>query len=195
MLRNFTQTRELSNAYRLTAVMLFTALTILAARVSIEIGGPVPFTLQPLVVLLAGMVLGSRDGALSQMAYVGLIASGLPLDARALGAAALTGPTAGFLVGFIPAAFVTGYLVEIGWNKALWRWIAGVVGLMVLYMLGIAYLKNELGLTWTQAWDAVKTFVAPDLVKAFIAATATESGRQFLLQSLNYQGYNPNKRG
>lgn len=195
MLRNFAQTRELSNAYRLAAVMLLTAMTILAARVSIEVGGPVPFTLQPLVVLLAGMMLGSRDGALSQVAYVGLIASGLPLDARALGPAVFASPTAGFLVGFIPAAFVTGYLVEIGWNKAIWRWVAGVVGLVVLYMLGISYLKAETGLTWTGSWGVVEVFVLPDLVKAFIAALATESGRQFLLQSLNYQGYSLTKRG
>ena len=189
MLRNFAQTRELTNAYRFTAVMLLTALTILAARITIEVGGPVPFTLQPLVVLLAGMVLGSRDGALSQIAYVSLILAGLPLDARGLGPVALTGPTAGFLVGFIPAAYVTGYLVEIGWNKAFWRWISGVVGLIVLYSIGIPYLKVSLGLSWPAAWSAVEAFMAPDLLKAIMAALATESGRRLLLQTLNYQGY------
>ncbi len=191
MLRNFEQTRELSNLYRLMAVLVLTVLTILAARVTIEIGGPVPFTLQPLVVLLAGMVLGSRDGALSQITYVGLIASGFALDARGLGPAALTGPTGGFLIGFIPAAFVTGLLVEIGWNRAIWRWIAGVAGLVVLYAIGIPYLKVEAGLTWQQSWAAIEAFIAPDLVKALLAATATESGRQLLMQTLNYQGYQP----
>lgn len=191
MLRNFEQTRELSNIYRLAAVLTLTGLTILAARVSIEIGGPVPFTLQPLVVLLAGMVLGSRDGALSQMAYIGLIASGFALDARGLGPIALTSPTGGFLIGFIPAAFVTGLLVEIGWNRAIWRWIAGVAGLIILYAIGIPYLKAQTGLTWQQSWIAIEAFIAPDVVKAFLAATAAESGRQVLLQTLNYQGYNP----
>lgn len=191
MLRNFEQTRELSNAYRLAAVLSLTALTILSARISIEIGGPVPFTLQVLVVLLAGMVLGSRDGALSQVAYVGLIASGLAIDARGLGPAALAGPTGGFLIGFIPAAFITGYLVEIGWNKAVWRWIAGIAGIATLYLIGIPYLKAETGLTWTASWQAVDVFIIPDLAKAFLAAIATESGRQFLLQYLQYQGYQP----
>ena len=79
MLRTLPQTRDQSWVYRLAGIAFFTVLTILAARVSIPLD-PVPFTLQPLAVVLSGMVLGWRDGLLSQALYVALIAAGLPLE-------------------------------------------------------------------------------------------------------------------
>ncbi len=67
MLRTLSRTRDLSLSYRLAVIAVFTLLTIVSARITIEIG-PVPFTLQPLAVLLAGLVLGARDGFASQAA-------------------------------------------------------------------------------------------------------------------------------
>lgn len=186
MLRHFEQTRPQSQALRLAAVLVATLLTAISARITIETGGPVPFTLQVLTVLLAGMVLGARDGALSQMVYVGLIASGAPLDARALGPAALTGPTAGFLFGFIPAAFVAGWLVEQGLNRWWMRWLAGLAGVAVIYLLGATYLKYSAALSWQAAWTAgVAPFIALDTVKALLAALMTEGGRQLLAHTLD----------
>jgi biotin transport system substrate-specific component len=187
MLRSFEQTRNVNLALRIAVILSFTLLTALSARVTVEINGVVPFTLQVLVVLLAGMVLGARDGAASQIAYVALIASGMPIDARALGPAALTGPTAGFLFGFIPAAFIAGWLVEEGFDKVWLRWIAGVAGIVVIYVFGTTWLKTELGLTWETAWTVgVKPFIGVDLAKALVAAMAAEGGRQLLAQQLNY---------
>ncbi|MBZ0291805.1 MAG: biotin transporter BioY [Anaerolineae bacterium] len=181
MLRTLPQTRDFSLTYRLAGVAFFTVLTAVAARVTIEIGGPVPLTLQPLAVLLAGLVLGARDGALSQLAYVALIAAGAPIDARMIGTAALFGPTGGFLLGFIAAAFVAGFVVERGANRIWQRWLAGVAGIVVMYLLGVIYLKFYAGLDWQAAWMAgAAPFLLLDLLKALIAAALAESGRALL---------------
>jgi len=184
MLRTLPQTRGYTLAYRLVGIAVFTLLTVIAARLQIPMQ-PVPFTLQPLAVLLAGMVLGGRDGALSQLAYVALIAVGLPVDANARGQAALFGPTGGYLVGFIFAAGVAGLLVERGTTRLWQRWLAGVVGIAVIYLFGVPALKLVTGMDWSAAWTAgAAPFLLPDLVKALIAAALTESGRALLLRQM-----------
>ena len=127
------------------------------------------------------MILGRRDGALSQIAYVGLIAVGLPVDARGLGSAALVGGTGGFLIGFIAAAWITGWLVERGVARVWQRWLAGVVGVAVIYAFGVAWLIVGRGLTPEVAWTVgAAPFIPFDLVKAVIAAALTEGGRRWL---------------
>lgn len=169
---------------RLTGVAVFTLLTISAARVSVEIGTPVPFTLQVLAVLLAGLVLGSRDGALSQLAYLSLLAANLPVDSRMLGIAAFAGPTAGFLIGFPVLAYVTGALAERGGDRLWVRWLAGITGVAVLYLFGATWLKLAAGLGWGAAYSAaVAPFILMDLAKAVIAAALAEGGRALLLRA------------
>lgn len=182
MLRTLPQTRATSQTYRLAGIAVFTLITILSARITIDIG-VVPFSLTPLAVLLSGMVLGARDGFASQLAYVLLIAAGLPFDARGLGAAALLGPTSGYILGYIPAAGMAGLLVERGAKRLWWRWLAGVAGIAVIYLFGIVVLKFNIGMDWDAAWNAgVAPFIVPDLAKALIAAALTEGGRRLLTQ-------------
>lgn len=180
MLYSLPQTRAAGRPLRLAGIAAFTALTALAARVTIETGGPVPFTLQVLPTLLAGLVLGWRDGALSQALYVGLIALGMPLDARMLGAAALAGPTAGFLIGFIPAAAVAGALSQIAGRSVWMRWLAGAYALFVLYVIGVGWLAASAQLPLNAAFNAVVPFVGFDVVKALLAAGLAETGRAML---------------
>jgi biotin transport system substrate-specific component len=125
------------------------------------------------------MVLGARDGALSQLAYVLLIAAGLPFDTNMLGTAALFGPTGGYLVGFIAAAAVTGALVEQA-GKRLWqRWLAGIMGVGVIYLFGASHLMVYTGMNLERAIAAgVTPFIALDMVKALFAAGLTESLRK-----------------
>ena len=183
MLYTLSHNRAAGLPARAVGIAAFTALTALAARVTIETGGPVPFTLQVLPTLLAGLVLGWRDGALSQLAYVAMIALGLPLDARAIGAAALAGPTAGFLIGFIPAAAVAGAVSQIA-GKSLWmRWMAGCYALFVLYVIGVAWLAVSAQISPSAAFNAVIAFIGFDLVKALLAAGLTETGRALLAQN------------
>lgn len=180
MLYTLPQTRNPAIPARAAAVAAFAALTALSARVTIETGGPVPFTLQVLPSILAGLVLGWRDGALSQIAYVAMIAIGLPLDARAIGAAALGGPTAGFLIGFIPTAAVAGGLAQIS-GASLWmRWLAGAYALFVLYVFGVAWLAVTLRIPPNVAFNAVDGYIGFDLAKAFLAAGLAETGRAWL---------------
>lgn len=183
MLRTLPQTRNFDLPKRLVAVAAFVVLMIISAKIKIA-WGPVPFTLQVLVVLLSGMVLGARDGALSQISYLSMIVAGFPVDTNSVGAAAFFGPTGGYLVGFVVAAFAAGLLVQLGANRVWQRWIAGLVGVAVIYAFGIVVLKIVMGLTWGAAWTAgVAPFIVLDTVKALIAAGLAEGARSFLLRN------------
>lgn len=190
MLRTFPAPSQMAErTWRLVGIVGFTLLVALAAKIRIEIG-PVPFTMQPLVVLLAGMVLGWRDGLLSLLAYVALIAVGLPLDTRGLGTAALFGPTGGYLIGFVAAAGVVGFLTELiesqkrkpSLNRALGlRWLAGLVGVAVIYLFGVMHLTLYTGNDFGAAWaTGAAPFLVPDAIKALLAAGLTESIRMTL---------------
>ncbi len=159
---------------RLLRIALFTGLTILSARLRIDLpNNPVPITAQTLIVWLAGMSLGPVEGALSQVAYVGLIALGAPLDARGLGALALFGPTAGYLIGFIPGAFVAG----LAWRRPLlFNVIAGFGGVIVVHVLGIAGIALAQHITWGLAVGFDIQFVAVDFGKALLAASLVNLG-------------------
>lgn len=179
--QTLTQRYQTNLLWRVIAILGFTVLTAISARVTVEIGTPVPFTLQVLVVLLAGMVLGARDGALSQLAYLALIAINLPYDARGLGSAALFGPTGGFLVGFVFAAGVVGFIVERAAKRWVIRFLAGLAGVAVIYTFGVAHLAAYAGMDLGRAWTVgAQPFVALDIVKAFLAAGLTESVRYLL---------------
>jgi len=126
----------------LALIIGFTALTSLGALVRIPLPfTPVPITLQTLMVVLAGAMIGSKRGAMSQLLYVGWGMSGLPLFAgSAAGFAIIAGPTGGYLLGFIAAAYVVGMMI----NKAdtLLKQ-AGVftLGTMIILTLGWIHLS------------------------------------------------------
>lgn len=216
MLRVLPRTRDFSDLQRLLAIATFTILIILSAKLKVPIQ-PVPFTMQPLVVILAGMVLGGRDGALAMFSYVSLIALGFPVDANGLGTTALFSPTGGFLIGFIAAAGVVGLIVEnlpdslpesistrfdeklagvdtMAVYQFVMRFIAGVVGLFVIYFFGIIVLRNvqanalDIEVTWDMAWGwAGKPFFGLDLIKVALAAGLTETGRRLLMQQWGHE--------
>lgn len=160
---------------------VFAGLTALGARIAFHVPfTPVPVTLQVFFVLLSGAVLGSRLGALSQVQYLALGAAGLPVFAGAPGGiAAFAGPTAGYLIGFVAAAWVVGRVVE--WQPKL-SFIGCVAamaaGLAGIYGPGAAWLSLWLAATGTPAAEAlsravllgVVPFAGVDLVKAALAA-------------------------
>lgn len=173
------RTETLTNSQvqrRVAAILIFAALTALTARITFHLPfTPVPITAQTLAVILSGLVLGARGGLAAQLVYLGLVAGGLPFDANGLGPLAFFGPTAGYLIGFAPAAWLTGYLAErltTGGN-----FIAAVGGILVIYLGGTVWLALSLG-SWTAAWSmGAVPFIGPDLLKAGIAAIVAESGR------------------
>jgi biotin transport system substrate-specific component len=172
-----------SHLARLPGIILFVAFTALAARVTIPLPfTPVPITLQVMAVLLAGLVLGPKAGGASQIVYLAMIAAGLPLDAKALGLAALTGPTAGYLMGFVPAAFLAGWLAEKLPVTRASRFLAATAGVGVIYAAGVTWLAPAVG-SLRMAWLlGVAPFILIDLGKALVAAAVAESGRLLLSQ-------------
>ena len=149
---------------------------------------PVPLTLQTLGVMLAGLMLGPRMGALAVLVYVGLALLGLPvLPGGRAGLAVLAGPTAGFLLGMIPGAAVTGWLAgppvaaapSRGVGRQIARcWLAAAVGSMaVVYLVGIPWMAAVAGMDMAKASWAMLVFVPGDLVKALLAAVIAQQVR------------------
>ncbi len=126
--------------------MLFAVLTALAAQFSLPMA-PVPMTLQSLAVVLAGGMLGPRRGVATIVLYLAAAAVGLPVlsDGRS-GIAALTGPTAGYLAGFVLAAWASGEAVRRGWLKRPVESIALLSAAHLLILLpGAAWLAHSFG--------------------------------------------------
>ncbi|HET6825767.1 MAG TPA: biotin transporter BioY [Amnibacterium sp.] len=153
-------------------VLAGAALTAGLAQVAIPLW-PVPITGQTLAVLLVGASLGARRGAASMVVYAlaGLV--GLPVYSdHTAGAAVLLGPTGGYILGFVLAAAFTGWLAERRWER---RFLAGmlafVAGSVVVFLVGLPWLKLTLGLTWTQTLEGgLYPFVLGGIIKAVIAA-------------------------
>ena len=177
----------LSSAIRAAGVMFMIALTAAAAQISFPIPGTaVPFTLQPMIVILAGAALGSRLGAASQMGYLMLGIIGLPVFAASpllpQGAARLLGPTGGYLMAYPVAAFVTGLLAERGFDRRFSTAVAAMLaGVAVIYAGGLGWLTAvHVGdLTLAVAAGAAPFLIA-DVCKAILAAAALPQAWNFL---------------
>lgn len=154
---------------------LFTSLTAVGGFISIPLG-PIPITLQTLFVVLSGLILGAKLGALSQITYVILGLIGLPVFSGGSGGlSSVISPTFGFLMSFIVAAYVIGKLTEK--NKSLSKIIYSVIlGSIVIYAIGVPYFyfifTNYLGKN-INFYSALKyaciPFIPGDVIKAIIA--------------------------
>ncbi len=159
----------------LALVALFAALTAIGAWIQIPIA-PVPFTFQVLFVLLAGVVLGPWQGALSQIIYILLGLVGLPVFAGGTsGLGILFGPTGGYLFGFILGAYLIGKLTVVFKQTFLTVLISMVSGIIVIYLLGMIQLAIVANLSLGKAFiGGVLPFVGFDLFKAVIAAAVAQ---------------------
>ena len=120
----------------------------LSAQIALNVPfSPVPITGQTFAVLLTGTLLGSRKGSLAVVAYLLEGISGLPVFAQAqFGIIHLVGPTGGYLLGFIPAAFLCGLLVEVGWGKTIFGALGIMaIGTIVIFICGLSWLKLFIG--------------------------------------------------
>lgn len=156
------------------AVVVGSILLTLAAKASIPFY-PVPMTLQTLVVLALGMVLGPRLGAAAVIAYLAQGAMGLPVFAgtpeKGIGLAYMLGTTGGYLLGFVVAAYATGLLAERQWDRSFVTTVAAMfVGNVIIYAFGLVWLGSIVG--WDKpvlAWG-MTPFLLGDLAKILIAA-------------------------
>lgn len=158
-------------------VLSFTVLIALSARISLAVPwSSVPVTAQTFAILLTGALLGSRLGALSVIAYLAEGAMGLPVFAYGGGIAYFMGPTAGFLIGFVPMAFVVGYLCERGWDRRPWTAVlAFLAGSVVLYIFGLFWLARFVPADSLLS-AGLYPFIPGDLTKIALAAIALPSG-------------------
>jgi len=163
------------NLARNVVLVVGTSLLLaLSAQIAIPLPfSPVPITSQTLVVLLAGAVLGSRLGALSVLVYITEGAVGLPFFAK--GGAGLTylrGVTTGYIIGFVVAAFMVGLLVEGGLGRKFSTAIlAMLIGNIILYCFGLAWLKSALNISMRKAFAfGLYPFILGDLYKIGLAS-------------------------
>lgn len=161
------------------AASLFIALL---AQVTIPLPfTPVPFTLQTLGIYLAAAALGPRLGALSVIAYLAEGAAGLPVfSAGAAGFFALLGPTGGYLLGFVPAAFVTGLFFSGGRTAGAVRSCAAfAAGAAVFYCAGLLQLSHFVPQSSVLKCGLIP-FLPGEAVKIALAARAAPFARKFI---------------
>lgn len=153
---------------------LFTALTAIGAFIKIPLTPPI--TLQFFFIALGAMLLGKNYGALSQLLYliIGLFIA--PIFASGGGIGYIAKPTFGYIIGFIPAAYIIGWLTNKFNNKKaylLFLWC--FIGVMIDYAIGVPYLQQTLNISFTKALNiGFITFLPGDILKCIIAAVLAQ---------------------
>lgn len=157
-------------------IIIFSIITFLGAQVAVPTQ-PVPFTLQTMIVLLAGAFLGSKNGAYSQIAYILAGVIGLPVFAGlSFGIATLFGPTGGYLLSFPFAAFLVGYILEKKRNSNSIIIMSFILGQLLILLAGASYLSLFIigdfskalfsGAIIFSVWDIIKIAAAFSIYKA-----------------------------
>jgi biotin transport system substrate-specific component len=158
-------------------VIGFAATMAVAAQIAIPIPGtPVPFTLQPLAVVLAGLCLGPVAGAASMVLYVLAGALGAPVFAPvgAPGVLRLIGPTGGYLLAAPAAAAIAGFLAR-RFPAFGGRLLAAFLGIATLYLGGVAQLELLTGSLDRAAALGTTPFILADLGKVVLAAVISST--------------------
>lgn len=155
-------------------VTAFAILTGIGAQIEIP-HQPVPYTLQTFFVLLAGAVLGRRNGAISMAMYLMAGIMGAPIFSNfGFGIAKIIGPTGGYLLSFPIAAFVVGYLLRQRSN-IVWSFVSMFIGLFVIFSLGTLHLNLVYFHNWSESiasgflifswWDGAKLIAAAAIAR------------------------------
>jgi len=165
---------EKNDMRNIVLTALFTALIIAGSYMALPVG-PVPIVLATLFILLAGMLLGPGQGAAAVGVYLLLGAVGLPVFSGGKGGfAVLTGPTGGYLAGYLLAAWAAGIIVRPNKGsegKLLLRLIlAALAATVLIYLPGVFWLKYKLAMEWPKALGAGLTpFLPGDALKGIAA--------------------------
>lgn len=146
-----------------------TGLLTISAKIQVPFY-PVPMTMQSLVVLVIGAAFGWRLGAATLALYLAEGAMGLPVFAKGGGLPYMFGPTGGYLLGFVAAAAVTGYLAERGWTKSVLGALAALtIGHAVIFLFGFGWLAYLIGASKAYL-GGVAPFYAATLFKTLLGA-------------------------
>jgi len=169
----FPRSSLLTDALLVCAGTLFVAL---CAQVSFHLGfTPVPITLQTFAVLLVASAYGPVLGTASLLLYLLVGIAGAPVYAEHKhGWEVFSGATGGYIVGFVLAAALTGYLAERGWDRRFSTAVSVMLtGNVVIYACGLIWLHHSLGVNWPDAFEfGLYPFVPGDIVKLYLAALA-----------------------
>lgn len=172
--------------YDITLVVGGSVIIGLCAQIAIWLPfSPVPISGQTFAVLMTGALLGSKRGCLSVLAYLIEGAAGLPVFASARGGLPiLLGPTGGYLVGFVAAAYIVGLLAEKGWDRKVWTTIfAMILGNAVIYAFALVWLCCLMGVNKTVLMVGIYPFIVGDCLKIVLAAAVLPSGWKVLLRN------------
>jgi biotin transport system substrate-specific component len=170
----------LSLSHRLALTFAFACLTGLAAQIRIPLPfTPVPVTGQVFAVLLSGVILGGLYGGLSQIFYVGLGIVGVPwFSGWGGGLATITGVTGGYIIGFVPAALMIGWLTS-RYNSARrfhFQLLLMSAGVGIIYIFGTVHLAVVMNTDILRATKlAIFPFIPVDLIKAALTASISAS--------------------
>ena len=159
----------------LTRSALFIAVTAVCSWISIPIPGTsVPINLATFAVILAGLMLGSRDGAIAMLVFLALGAIGVPVFHSFTGGMGIVfGPTGGFLIGFIFLAAIAGFFVEKFPAKIYMHVVGMIIGMAICYIFGTAWLAGQLGMSFVAALSiGVIPYLPGDTAKIIIAIIA-----------------------
>lgn len=167
----------------LSLVALGAALIALLAQVRIPLPfTPVPLTGQTFAVLLVAAALGSKRGAASMVLYIALGVFGLPVFAGgAAGLSYLTGATLGYLIGFVLAAYIVGWLAERGLERSVrTSLLPFLVGTLIIYVCGVTWLTVLLGSLTKALAAGLVPFLLGDAIKLVAAALALPAAWKFV---------------
>lgn len=168
------QTVNLPSIHRLVWTGLLAALTAVGAAIAIPLGplSPVPVTLQTMFVLLSGLILGSRGGAIVILLYFAAGALGLPIFAGGkAGLAAFLGPTGGFLIGFLPCAMLAGLGAGAPTKPAKLILLYCAVGTSITLAMGTVHLMLVMDISLAKALAVGVTPFLPGAALKCLAAT------------------------
>jgi biotin transport system substrate-specific component len=150
-------------------VILGVALLTLSAKVQVPFW-PVPMTLQTLVVLLIGATYGARLGGATLGSYLVIGAIGAPVFASGAGVAYMLGPTGGYLLGFLIAAVLLGYLADRGKGRSLLSaLLLFAIGEVVIFAFGTAWLASLIGVDRAIA-GGLLPFIPAEILKVALAS-------------------------
>jgi len=164
---------------------LMSALTAVGAYIHVPIG-PVPIVLSTLFVLLSGLLLGSHWGMASMGLYLLVGAIGIPVFAGGKGGFAhFLGPTGGYLLGYVLASWITGFISERSRGLLALDIFAVLVGSLTIYGLGVPWLKMVTQMSWPKTLVVgVVPFLIGDVVKASVALILARAIRPVLKRQL-----------
>jgi biotin transport system substrate-specific component len=167
------------NTRKTLLIALFTGLIIVGTFIKVPLP-PVPISLQTFFVILAGMIGGLQIGLFATVIYLLLGIIGLPVFSSGGGLAALIGPTGGYLVGMLLAVIVVGIFsdrIKAEDNKKkqiLLCTIGGILGTLVIYAIGLPWLKSSLDWTWGKTLvGGMYPFLIGDFIKLIVALIIT----------------------